>query len=67
MTKDSAHTRTLKRAVDVAGSAEKLAELLEASPEMLSAWLLGEVPLPTDKYLKALDVVSQGPHHKGRR
>ena len=63
MGKDTAHTRTLRRAVEVAGSPERLAEALDVSPESLSAWLLGDQALPNDVYLRALDVVSQGPHH----
>jgi DNA-binding transcriptional regulator YdaS (Cro superfamily) len=64
MAKDSAHTRTLKRAVHIAGGTDKLAELLGVSSKSLAIWLAGDEPLPTDKYLLALDLVSQGPHHK---
>jgi DNA-binding transcriptional regulator YdaS (Cro superfamily) len=63
MGKDTAHTRTLRRAVEVAGSPERLAEALGVSPESLAAWLLGEQALPNEVYLRALDVVSHGPHH----
>jgi len=66
MGKDTAHTRTLRRAVEVAGSPERLAEALDVSPESLSAWLLGDQALPNDVYLRALDVVSQGPHHRSQ-
>ena len=61
---DTPMLRTLRRAVEVVGSPEALAEALEASPEMISAWLLGQQALPNDAYMRALDVVSQGPHHK---
>lgn len=64
---DNPKVRTLRRAAEVVGSPEALAEVLEVSTEMISAWLLGEQALPNDAYLRALDVVSQGPHHNPSR
>ena len=64
---DTPKLRTLRRAVEVVGSPEALAEALDVSPEMISAWLLGQQGLPNDAYLRALDVVSQGPHHNPPR
>ena len=64
MAKDSAHTRTLRRAAEVAGSPEDLADLLGVQSTRLSSWMSGDEALPDDVYLRALDVVSQGPHHK---
>jgi DNA-binding transcriptional regulator YdaS (Cro superfamily) len=64
MGKDTAHTRTLRRAVEVVGSPEELAETLGVSPESLAAWLAGDQALPNDVYMRALDLVSQGPHHR---
>lgn len=64
---DNPKVRTLRRAAEVVGSPEALAEALEVSTEMISAWLLGEQALPNDAYLRALDVVSQGPHHNPSR
>jgi len=64
MGKDTAHTRTLRRAVEVVGSPEELAETLGVSPESLAVWLVGDQALPNDVYMRALDVVSQGPHHR---
>ena len=61
---DSPTARTLRRAVEVVGSAEALAETLGASPESVTAWLVGEQPVPNYIYLRALDLVSQGPHHR---
>jgi hypothetical protein len=61
---DNPKARTLRRAVEVVGSEEGLAETLGVPPESVSAWLLGEQPLPNDIYLHALDLVSQGPHHR---
>jgi hypothetical protein len=60
---DNPKTRTLQRAVEVVGGPEALAAALGASPEMVSAWLLGLQVLPDETYLRALDLVSQGPHH----
>ena len=64
---DTPTLRTLRRAVEVVGSPEALAEALHVSPEVVSAWLLGQLALPNDAYLRALDLVSQGPHHSPPR
>jgi len=64
---DNPKARTLRRAVEAVGGPEALAEALGVSPEMVSAWLLGEHALPDNAYLRALDLVSQGPHHKAAR
>ena len=61
---DNPKARTLRRAVEAAGSEAALAETLGVSPEIVSAWLLGEQVVPNDVYLRALDLVSQGPHHR---
>jgi DNA-binding transcriptional regulator YiaG len=67
MGKDTAQTRTLRRAVEVVGSPKQLADTLGVSLESLAAWLAGEQALPSEIYLRALDVVSQGPHHRSPR
>ena len=64
---DNPKVRTLRRAAEAVGGPEALAEALGVSPEMVSAWLLGRDALPNDSYLRALDLVSQGPHHKASR
>lgn len=64
---DTPKVRTLRRAVEVVGSPEALAEALDVSPEMISAWLLGQQAPPNDAYMRALDLVSQGPHHNPSR
>ena len=64
---DTPKLRTLRRAAEVVGSPEALAEALEVSPEMISAWLLGQKTVPNDAYIRALDLVSQGPHHNPSR
>ena len=64
---DTPKLRTLQRAVEVVGSPEALAEALDVSPEMVSAWLLGQQAVSNDAYMRALDLVSQGPHHNPSR
>lgn len=66
MPSDTAQTRTLQRALDTAGSAERLAELLHCELGQLALWLTGERPTPPDVYLRALDVVSGGPLRSGK-
>ncbi|HYL90999.1 MAG TPA: YdaS family helix-turn-helix protein [Burkholderiales bacterium] len=64
---DNPKVRTLRRAAEVVGGPEALAQALGVSPEIVSAWLLGQQALPNETYLRALDLVSQGPHHKAPR
>ncbi len=64
---DNPKARTLRRAVEAVGGPEGLADALGVSPETVSAWLLGQQALPDDAYLRALDLVSQGPHHRSHR
>jgi DNA-binding transcriptional regulator YdaS (Cro superfamily) len=64
---DNPKVRTLRRAAEVVGGPEALAEALGVSPQMVAAWLLGQQALPNESYLRALDLVSQGPHHKAPR
>lgn len=66
-TADTPKVRTLRRAAEVVGSPEALAEALDVSPEMVSAWLLGQQAPSNDAYMRALDLVSQGPHHNPSR
>lgn len=55
---DNRYVRTLKRAVEIAGSEEQLAELLRTTPEVLSLWLSGKIAPPLKKYLAALELVT---------
>ena len=55
---DTPQTRTLRRAVEIVGSAESLAQLLLCEAESLAAWLSGQEPTPSGIYLRALDIVS---------
>jgi hypothetical protein len=68
LSKETAQTRTLHRALEIAGTPERLAEMLGAPAADLPDWLSGERATPNEIYLRALDLVSRGPHHKpGRR
>jgi hypothetical protein len=60
MALETAHTRTLQRALKIAGSTESLARALNVPPAELAAWMRGLRPLPTDVYLRALDMVASG-------
>jgi hypothetical protein len=57
MNPDTTYTRTLKRAIEVAGDEAKLAERLRTSPDVLRKWLLGELKPPTKIYFAALNIV----------
>ena len=60
MEKDTAQTRTLKRALEFAGDAPALARLLKVEVPQLLTWLSGDQGTPNDVYLRALDIVSRG-------
>ena len=60
MAKNTAQTRTLQRALEVAGTLDQLAKRLSVKPADLVIWLEGDKPTPSHVYLLALDVVSQG-------
>jgi DNA-binding transcriptional regulator YdaS (Cro superfamily) len=60
MAKSTAQTRTLRRALELIGTLERLAIRLVVSPAELSSWISGAKPTPTEIYLRALDVVSHG-------
>jgi len=64
---DNPKTRTLRRAVEAVGGPELLGQTLKVAPERVTAWLLGQQVVPDDAYLRALDLVSQGPHHQAPR
>jgi len=58
MGSDTPQTRTLRRALEIAGSAEALAAMLHCDARSLLTWLAGEQATPSQVYLKALDIVS---------
>jgi DNA-binding transcriptional regulator YiaG len=57
MNPDTTYTRTLKRAIEMAGGEAKLAEKLGTSLEVLRKWLSGELKPPSKVYLAALEIV----------
>lgn len=57
MNSDTTYTRTLRRALQAAGSEEKLAEHLRTPLELLHKWLSGELQPPSDVYRAAFDIV----------
>ena len=59
MNPDTTYTRTLRRAIDAAGSEAKLAERLRTSTEVLRKWLSGELQPPSKVYLAALEILTQ--------
>ena len=58
MEKATPQTRTLARALERSGSAERLAHQLGCDTTQLIRWLTGDEPTPADVYLRALDIVS---------
>jgi hypothetical protein len=60
MEPNTAQTRTLTRAVKIAGGEEKLAKLLPCDVAQLRRWIAGKEPTPPPVYLRALDIVSNG-------
>jgi hypothetical protein len=68
MGKDTATTRTLRRALATIGSEERLAAALNCSPLELVRWLSGEKPAPSEVFIAALDIVaSMGQPRRPRR
>ena len=54
-------TRTLSLAMKTVGSLERLAEHLQVAAEELEKWMHGQGKPPTRVYMKALDLVANGP------
>ena len=68
MGKDTATSRTLRRALATIGSEERLAAALNCSPLELVRWLSGEKPAPSEVFIAALDIVaSMGSGPRARR
>lgn len=58
---DNSVTRTLALALRTIGSLEHLAGYLEVTQEQLEQWLEGRGTPPTRVYMRALDLVADGP------
>jgi DNA-binding transcriptional regulator YiaG len=59
MNPDTTYIRTLRRAIEVAGSEAKLAAALRTSNEVLRKWLSGELKPPSKIYFAALEIVTR--------
>jgi hypothetical protein len=62
---ENPYTRTLRRALEHAGSLDDLARHLGVPVTLLQNWLKGVAPLPPEVYLKAIDMVARGPYWVG--
>jgi hypothetical protein len=60
VSRGTAQTRTLHRAVDLCGGVAALAKILDVPAETIAGWLDGHATLPVDIYIKALDLVARG-------
>ena len=54
---DSVHVRTLRKAIEIAGSTDALAEMLGVTPSHIDAWLDARIRIPTYYFLELVDVV----------
>ncbi len=55
---DGTHLRTLKRALEIAVTKERLAAARHVTMDDLDAYLAGAKPLPAPVFLAALDIVA---------
>jgi hypothetical protein len=53
------HARTVKRALEIVGSKRRLAIALDTTEEELESYING-APMPTEKFIEALDIVAHG-------
>jgi DNA-binding transcriptional regulator YiaG len=51
------YVRTLRRAAEIAGGAAEFATRLGISQRSLSVWIAGVEPVPTEIFLRAVDIV----------
>jgi len=54
---DSVHVRTLRKAIEIAGSTDALAQMLGVTPSHIDAWLDARIRIPTYQFLQLVDVV----------
>ena len=57
---DGAHLRTLNRALEIVGSKERLAIVLDVPAPDLERYLAGETALPHEVFIEALEIVAGG-------
>jgi len=51
--------KTLAKAAEISGGTQALRRRLHVSAALLTLWLSGAQPLPTDVFLKAVDIVEE--------
>jgi hypothetical protein len=51
------HSETLRRASEIIGDDDKLAEALGVSPQQLAEWKSAQKPVPEEVFLKCVDIV----------
>jgi DNA-binding transcriptional regulator YdaS (Cro superfamily) len=56
--------RVLRRAVEIVGGEEQLAQRLKVPTSRLTSWLQAQAPLPPAVFLRAVDVVME---HEGAK
>jgi hypothetical protein len=61
---DGSHVRTLRRALEIVVTRERLAAALQVQPAELENYLAGNQPLPHRAFLIALDIVAAGPRNR---
>lgn len=54
------HVRTLRRALQVVGTLERLAAALDLAVEDLQAYISGQKPVPNPVFIEALEIVANG-------
>ena len=58
---DGAHQRTMRRALEIVVTKQRLATALRLEMPELEAYLAGEKPLPPQVFFDALDIVATEP------
>lgn len=61
------YTEALRQAATVLGGSERLARLLAVDEVQLERWLSKAEPAPLSAFLRALDVIADGPYARERR
>lgn len=58
--------RTLRKALEILGTEERLASALEVPPASVRRYLdQGDEAIPQDLFIKALDIVARAPRNPG--
>ena len=57
MAGDSVYVRTLRKAIEIAGSSDALAQMLGVTRSHIDAWLEARIRMPTYYFLQLVDIV----------